>query len=53
MDELFLRWLSVRYKIIEKYLKKVLVSLGKGSTFAPAFGTEEGMDEGTTGAEVL
>jgi hypothetical protein len=36
----------VRYKIIEKYLKKVLAEWEKGSTFAPAFGTEEGTKRG-------
>ena len=32
-------------------MKKVLASSGKGSTFAPAFGTEEGMKRGDDGGE--
>ena len=40
----------MRYKIIEKYLKKVLAEWEKGSTFAPAFGTEEGTKRGEHGS---
>ena len=32
-------------------MKKVLASSEKGSTFAPAFGTEEGMKRGDDGGE--
>ena len=32
-------------------MKKVLASSEKGSTFAPAFGTEEGTNEGKPGAK--
>ena len=32
-------------------MKKVLASSEKGSTFAPAFGTEEGMKRGDDGSE--
>ena len=32
-------------------MKKVLASSEKGSTFAPAFGTEEGTNEGEPGAK--
>ena len=32
-------------------MKKVLASSEKGSTFAPAFGTEEGMKRGETEAK--
>ena len=34
-------------------MKKVLASSEKGSTFAPAFGTEEGTNEGEPGVSSL
>ena len=34
-------------------MKKVLASSEKGSTFAPAFGTEEGTNEGRRRRKVL
>ncbi|MBR7022490.1 MAG: hypothetical protein IKI09_03340 [Bacteroidales bacterium] len=37
----------------EIFLKKVIAGWEKGSTFAPAFGRELGLSEGSTGAQVL
>ena len=37
----------------ERFLKKVIAGREKGSTFAPAFGRELGLSEGSTGAQVL
>jgi hypothetical protein len=45
--------LSARCKINEKYLKKVLASLEKGRTFAPAFPKEEGHGRQERGKQVL
>ena len=42
---------SASCKKFEKYLKKVLASSEKGSTFAPAFGTEERTKRGEHGSE--
>ena len=35
----------------EIFLEKVIAGMGKGCTFAPAFGREEGLAEGISGAE--
>ena len=43
VDEKFSPCKSTSCKKDEKYLKKVLASLEKGSTFAPAFGRNEGL----------
>ena len=37
----------------EIFLEKVIAGMGKGCTFAPAFGRELGLSEGSTGAQVL
>jgi hypothetical protein len=37
----------------EKFLKKSIVERGKGCTFAPAFGREEGLTGGISGASSL
>ena len=42
VDEKFSHCKSIFCKKDEKYLKKVLASSEKGSTFAPAFGRNEG-----------
>ena len=39
------------YKKLEKFCKKVLAGLKKGSTFAPAFGRREGSGRGEPGAK--
>jgi len=37
----------------EIFLEKPIAERGKGCTFAPAFGRELGLSEGSTGAQVL